>query len=100
MDRVNEGPRKHEENDQGTVLGHGTPTQWLCGVKHRGALSVAGQGGRTQERGEDKECWGRPGQPGFRGLEKLLEDHAQSREKQDPAPAAQSQESGPLENLS
>lgn len=43
---------------------------------------------------------GGPRQPGLRGLEKLLEDQGQPREKQDLAPAAGSQESGPLENLS
>ena len=82
------------------VMGH--PHSGSVGVKHRGAFSTAGQGGSTQERRGrlGKKCWGRPRQPGLRGLEKLLEDHGQSIEKQDPASAAQSQESGPLENLS
>lgn len=99
---VNEGPRKHEEDDQGTVLGHGTPTQWLCGGQTQGSLFHCWSGRKhSGEEGKiGQGVLGEATQPGLRGLEELLEDHGQSREKQDPAPAAQSQESGPLENLS
>lgn len=94
-------PENVKKMTQGQFWGMGHPHSGSVGVRHRGALSVAGQGGSTQERRgrPGKECWGRRGQPGLRGLQKLLEDHAQSREKQDPAPAGESQESGPLENL-
>lgn len=68
------------------------------GVKHGGAFSIASHGGSTQEsRGRlGKECLGEGRAALLRGPEKLLEGHGQSREKQDPVPTAQSQESGPL----
>lgn len=95
-------PENMKKMTKGQFWVMGYPHRGSVGVKHRGAFSIAGQGGSTQERRGrlGKEYWGRPRQPGLRGLEKLLEDHGQLREKQDPAPAAQSQESGPLENLS
>ena len=77
-----------------------TTGQWLCGGETWGerVFSIASQGGSTQERRGrlGKECRGKAMVALLRGPEKLLEGHGQSREKRDPVPPAQSQESGPL----
>lgn len=54
--------------------------------------------GALRRAGEDwaRSAWGKARAALLRGPEKLLEGHGQSREKQDPVPTAQSQESGPL----